>query len=446
MKTYLYPTLLLSGLCFLAGSCNAPNNEDKRVNIIYITADDFGYADLSSYGRKDYETPVLDAFIKEGLKFTNAYAAAPVCTPTRVALMTGKYPARNEVGLMEPLRMTHYDINMGLSPGIPTVSSILKANGYETALYGKWHLGFKPEFFPNKHGFDHFFGITAGAADYIDHKYFENQHILFENNKPVEKTGYLTDLITDYAVNFIKKEHTKPFFISLQYTAPHWPWQGPGDDAYPDSVGFRSGGSPETYARMVINMDTNIGRVLKAVKEAGLYESTLIIFTSDNGGERYSDMGPFKGSKMDLWEGGIRVPAAARWPGVIEKNRESNQPVITMDWTVTMLDAAGIKIPDSLSFDGISLLSHLKENSPVIPRNFYWRTSNEQRADAYRSGDWKYLKTDEGEFLFNLSEDPYETNNLKEKEPEKFRQIKEEFLSMDKQMLEPFFFPKNNED
>jgi len=445
MKTYFYRVLLLSVLCCLVNCSNTPS-QDKRPNIIFITADDFGYADLSSYGRKDYQTPVLDAFIKEGLKFTQAYAAAPVCTPSRVALMTGKYPARNEVGLMEPLRMTSHDINMGLSPEIPTLSSILKESGYETALYGKWHLGFRQEFFPDKHGFDHFFGITAGAADYIDHKDFKNQHILYEDNKQVEKKGYLTDLITDYTIDFIKKEHAKPFFISLQYTAPHWPWQAPGDDAYPDTAGFPSGGSPETYAKMVINMDTNIGRVLNAVKEAGLYESTVIIFTSDNGGERYSDMGPFKGSKIDLWEGGIRVPAAIRWPGVIKQNQESNQPVITMDWTVTILDIAGARITDNLSFDGISLLSHLKENSPVISRNFYWRTSNVQRADAYRSGDWKYLKTDGGEFLFNLSEDPYESNNLKEKEPEKFRQIKEEFLNMDKQMLEPYILPKHEDN
>jgi arylsulfatase A-like enzyme len=439
--------LLLYGVCYLAGSCTpAHKRENKRVNIIYIMADDMGYADLSSYGRKDYQTPILDAFIKEGMKFTHAYAAAPVCTPTRVALMTGKYPARNVVGLREPLRMTSIDIDLGLSPEIPTLSSILKESGYETALFGKWHLGFKSEFFPGKHGFDHFFGITAGAADYADHKYFHNEHILYENNEPVEKAGYLTDLITDCAVDFIKKEHTQPFFISLQYTAPHWPWQGPGDGAYPDSVDFRAGGSPETYAKMVISLDTNIGRVLSAVKEAGLDESTLIIFTSDNGGERYSDVGPFKGSKSDLWEGGIIVPAAVRWPGVIAANAESNQPVITMDWTVTMLDVAGAKIPDGLSFDGMSLLPHLKQKSGVIPRNFYWRTSNEDRADAYRSEDWKYLKTDKGEFLFNLSEDPYETKNLKEKEPKKLREMKEEFLRMDKQMLEPFFFPAGYRD
>lgn len=442
MCRFLNLAFILPALLLLASCKQQP---EKQVNIIYIMADDMGYADLSSYGRKDYQTPVLDAFIKEGVKFNQAYSAAPVCTPTRVAFMTGKCPARNEVGLMEPLRMNTLDMNMGLSPTIPTLSSLLKKAGYETALFGKWHLGFRREFFPTKHGFDHFFGITAGAADYVDHKNYANQPILFENETPVEKNGFLTDLITDYAVNFIKGEHKKPFFISLQYTAPHWPWQAPGDKPYPDSVGFRAGGSPVTYGKMVMNLDMNIGRVLNALKDAGLYESTMIIFTSDNGGERFSNMGPFKGRKMDLWEGGIRVPAAVRWPGVIQANTESNQPVITMDWTATILEAAGAQYPKNLFLDGMSVLSLLKNNR-IIPRNFYWRTSNEARADAYRAGDWKYLKNDDGEFLFNISEDPSETNDLKNKRVDIFRQMKEEFLRFDNQMLKPFFFPPGFRD
>jgi len=174
-------------------------------------ADDLGYADLSSYGRTDYQTPVLDAFVAEGMKFMQAYAAAPVCTPTRVGLMTGRYPARNEIGLHEPLR-TNEDRDLGLSSDNPTLSSMLKNSGYETALFGKWHLGFNPEFLPNAHGFDQFFGITGGYADYIDHKTVTDQNMLYENNLPVKKQGYLTDLITDYAVNFIQQAHEKPFF------------------------------------------------------------------------------------------------------------------------------------------------------------------------------------------------------------------------------------------
>ena len=223
-----------------------------RPNIIYIMVDDMGYADLSIYGRKEYTTPVLDAFAQEGMRFTQAYAAAPVCTPTRVAFMTGKFPARNPIGLREPLLMDSTDINLGLSPKLPTVSSLLKRWGYHTALFGKWHLGFKPEFMPLAHGFETFFGVIPGGADYVSHRY-EGKDVLYENNSPVKKEGYLTDLITDRAVEYISK--TKgPFFLSLQYTAPHWPWQAPGDPAYNDTTRMSSGGNAATYAMMMQNL------------------------------------------------------------------------------------------------------------------------------------------------------------------------------------------------
>ncbi|WP_104809030.1 sulfatase-like hydrolase/transferase [Polaribacter filamentus] len=422
-------------------SCTPNESGDNRPNIIYIMVDDMGYADLSIYGRTEYQTPVLDAFINEGMKFTNAYAGAPVCTPTRVALMTGRYPARNEIGLREPLRMNADDINMGLSPSIPTLSSMIKESGYETALFGKWHLGAVPDFFPSKHGFDQFFGISGGAADYIDHKSFNNELILYENDLPIEKEGYLTDLITDYTVDFISKKHDKPFFISLQYTSPHWPWQLPGDDPYPDNVSHLSGGSPEIFAGMVKNLDTNIGRVLKAIEVAGLKKSTLIIFTSDHGGVQYSDMGPFQGQKLTLYEGGLRVPAAVRWPDVITAGSVSSQPVITMDWTVTMLAASKAKIPDNLLFDGINLMSYLEDFKKLTPRKFYWRITNRKRQNAYLDDTLKYLKTAEGEFLFDISNDPGETINLKDINTEKFTQLKSDFQLLDNQMLEPFVLP-----
>jgi arylsulfatase A-like enzyme len=448
MRTRFAFVFLALVMLSAAFSC-APHQQEApqiRPNIIFIMADDLGYADLSCFGRKDFQTPVLDAFVRRGLKFSNAYAAAPVCTPTRVALMTGRFPARTDVGLREPLRGAPFDINMGLSPTIPTLSSLLKESGYETALFGKWHLGFNPDFFPNKHGFDHFFGITAGAADYIDHKFLNDDQTLYENYEPVQKDGYLTDLITDYAVGFIQKKHTKPFFINLEYTAPHWPWQAPGDESYPESMDFREGGSAETYAKMVKSLDTNIGRVLAAIKDAGLDETTLIIFTSDNGGERYSDMGPFKGHKMELWEGGIRVPAAAQWPGVIKPNSESDQPVITMDWTVTMLAAAGVVIPREVTFDGMNLLPLLKGDSSLVPRTFYWRTSNEIRADALRDDNWKYLRNPQGEYLFNLDEDPYETENLKDRDPATMERLRKKFLGIDSNMLPPYFLPTRNRE
>ena len=425
-------------LCFFLLSCE--NKKEDRPNIIYIMVDDMGYADLSIYGRRNYSTPVLDSLAKEGMKFTQAYAAAPVCTPTRVAFMTGRFPARNPIGLREPLLMDSTDIHMGLSPELPTVSSLLKKSGYKTALFGKWHLGFNPKFFPAAHGFDYFFGITSGAADYISHQY-EGRDVLFENNEQVKMKGYLTDQITDRAVDYIEK--TKgPFFISLQYTSPHWPWQAPGDPAYPDSVGMSSGGNIDTFARMVQNLDQNIGRVLTSIESSGLRNNTLIIFTSDNGGERYSDMGPLKGKKLELWEGGIRVPAFVRWPGKINPNTTTDQVAVTMDWTVTILHAAEVTLGDDLKFDGMNLLPLLKEEGKPIDRNLYWRISNRARWDAYRSGEWKYIKTPASEALYNLVNDIGETTDLKDREPDTFQKLKAAFENLDRDMLEPFVFPK----
>ncbi len=416
--------------------CNSKKSE--RPNIIYIMVDDMGYADLSIYGQQDYQTPVMDSLARQGMRFIQAYAAAPVCTPTRVAFMTGRYPQRNPIGLREPLIMDSTDIDMGLSPEIPTVSSLLKNSGYQTALFGKWHLGFKPEFFPSAHGFDTFFGITPGGADYISHRY-EGKEVLFENSTPVKEEGYLTDLITTHAIDYISK--TKgPFFVSLQYNAPHWPWQKPGDPAYNDTTRMSSGGDAATYAKMMENLDQNVGEILEAVDKAGIRNNTMIIFTSDNGGERYSTMTPLVGHKLQLYEGGIRVPAFVRWPGKIKAGSISDHVAITMDWTVTILAAAQADT-GGLQFDGMNLLPVLEGSGDKLERILYWRITNRERWDAYRSGDWKYLKTPEKESLFNLSNDISETSDLKNAQPQIFQRLRAEFEKMDKEMLAPYVFP-----
>ncbi|MDQ2656026.1 MAG: sulfatase-like hydrolase/transferase, partial [Bacteroidota bacterium] len=386
--------------------------QDQRPNIIYVMADDMGCADLSSFGRTDFTTPNIDAFVRSGMKFNNAYAGAPVCTPTRVSFMTGKYPARNPIGLREPLTGSPDDVALGLSPTVPTVSSVLKQNGYETALFGKWHLGLGQASFPLKHGFDEFFGILSGAADYFDHRQVDRNPTtlfkravvpLYENNERVTTTGYLTDLITEHTTAFIKRKHEKPFFVSVQYTSPHWPWQSPVGGPAPDSMLYNETVDPAIYKEMILNLDKNFGEILKAVREAGLEESTMIIFTSDNGGDRLSNMGPYQGGKLQLWEGGIRVPAAIRWTNKIAAGIQTDQPIITMDWTATILAAASCKQIEALHLDGINLLEYFQHPDRIVPRKFFWRTSNRGRQEAYRSGDWKYLSTGNGEFLFNLA-------------------------------------------
>src|SRR5262245_13079250 len=226
-----------------------------RPNLLFILADDLGYGDLSCYGRPDYKTPVLDGLARKGLRFTSAYAAAAVCTPTRCALATGRYPQRLEVGLREPLKDRQTEIDIGLPANHPTVASRLKDAGYATALIGKWHLGWKPEFGPNRHGYDEFFGILSGAADYFTHSGHP-----WENLTPVDRVGYLTDLLSDRAVDYVKRSHDRPFFLSLHYTAPHAPWEGPedaaiGHEAHGDGP-MTNGGSLKIYSSMMKSMDT----------------------------------------------------------------------------------------------------------------------------------------------------------------------------------------------
>ena len=322
-------------LCFLFlnGLIVPARSQTKKPNIIYIMADDLGYADLSCYGRKDYQTPHLDKLASQGVKFMNAYAAAALCTPTRTAFMTGRYPARTPVGLMEPLRGRHKDSIVGLTPDYTSVATLLKKSGYETYLVGKWHLGYGPQYSPNKNGFDYFFGFNAGGSDYISHTNRNGQDDLYENENAVKKEGYLTDIWMEKAVRIIKEKHEKPFFLSVMFNAPHWPLQAPGDDRYPDSLDWRTGGTKEKFVAMMKSLDDAVGKIMQAIDDENMTGNTVVIFTSDNGGEKFSDMGIYSGNKEQLWEGGIREPAFIRWPGVIPANTVTQQAIITMDWT-----------------------------------------------------------------------------------------------------------------
>ena len=415
--------------------------QTRRPNVLFILADDLGYGDLSCFGRPDYTTHNLDRLAQQGLRFVNAYSASPVCTPTRCAFVTGRYPGRTSVGLQEPLlwkKELGDRVNaLGLSPDHPSIASLLKKSGYETALIGKWHLGYLPKFGPNHHGFDQFFGILSGAADFFTHKDGYGESDLYEDLVPVERVGYITDLLTEHAVEFITRRRSRPFYLSLHYTAPHWPWEGPTDKHISPTLkkgydGFTAGGSLRTYAAMVKSLDDGIGRVLRSLAKAKVDRDTLVIFTSDNGGERFSYNWPFSGQKGSLREGGIRVPAIVRWPGVTAAGRSSEQTVITMDWTATILAAAKTKPDANYPLDGDDLLPVIKGERAAYERSLFWRFRSQEAA---RIGKWKYLNSGEREYLFDLSVDEKEQADFKDQHPNILGRLRGEFAKWQAQML-----------
>ncbi|MGB8191192.1 MAG: sulfatase-like hydrolase/transferase [Chitinophagaceae bacterium] len=408
-------------------------------NIIYIMTDDLGYADLSCYGRKDYKTPNLDKLAAQGMKFMNAYAAAPLCTPTRVAFMTGRYPARTPLGLTEPIDWIAKDSLVGLSGDIPSIATRMRSAGYETYLVGKWHLGFKPDFSPLRNGFDYFFGFNGGGVDYISHKSPDGDPDLFENYQPVEMKGYMTDLLAQKAVSVINKPHNHPFFLNIMFSAPHWPWQGRGDKAYPDTMDWKTaGGSAAIYASMMKSLDDAVGVILKALDDKKIARNTVVIFTSDNGGERFSDMGIYRGRKAQLWEGGIRVPAFVRWPGKISAGASTNQLVTTLDWTATILAIAKAKPILSFPLDGTDISQVLTGKQKDMEHAMYWRSFQRNKHKAMRDGKWKYMQDEKGgEYLFDLIADPSEKNDLKDKEEEVFKNLKAKYAAWEAQMLKP---------
>jgi arylsulfatase A-like enzyme len=400
----------------------------KQPNIIFIVADDLGYADLGCYGGRAPVSPVLDGLAAKGLKFTQGYANSPVCSPTRFALMTGRYQYRLRGGADEPINSkSRGSTVLGLPPDHPTLPSLLKDSGYRTALIGKWHLGYPPSFGPLRSGYEEFFGPMSGGVDYFSHCDSSGQHDLWFGEEEKQEDGYLTDLLSQRAVDYVNRmapgaQNGTPFFLSLHYTTPHWPWETRDDAALAPQVKNNlfhlSGGNIHTYRRMIHHMDEGIGQLMQALQQHNLINNTLVVFTSDNGGERFSDNWPLVGGKMDLTEGGIRVPWIAHWPACIAAGGISEQHCMTMDWSATLLDAAGVPADARYPLDGVSLLPVLREAGHQFPRPLHWRM-NHRSQRALRDGDWKYLQVDGNEYLFNIPADERERANLAQREPER---------------------------
>jgi len=401
-------------------------------NIVFILADDLGYADIACYGRPDLRTPNIDRLASRGTRLLQAYANSAVCSATRTALITGRYQDRLDIGLDEPLAGR----DTGLPPSHPTLPSLLRKSGYGTTLVGKWHLGLLPKYGPLQSGYDHFYGFRRGAVDYFTHS-----NDLWDEDVRIDEAGYLTDLLGNHAVNVINgyAKAGGPFLLSLHFNAPHWPWEGPGDEAesrrlHGQRLNDFDGGSQKTYQHMIEDLDLQVGRVLEALHTSGVGENTIVIFTSDNGGERFADVWPFTGRKTELLEGGLRIPAILSWPVRVPMGQSTSQVAISMDWLPTLLAAAGAEPDSAYPSDGINLLPFLAEGATPIPRKLFWRyKANAQH--AVRDGDLKYLKILDNTFLFNVVEDPMERANLKERMPDVYSRLIAEWEAWNAGML-----------
>lgn len=422
---------LLLCLCVLTYFAPSGVAQEKKPNIIFILMDDMGYADLGCMGSKEVRTPNIDRIAKEGVKLSNFYANAPVCTPTRAAFITGRYQQR--VGLEWALGYTaeQYRRVDGkwlpvpdmYAPGLPanqtTVARLLKLAGYRTGIFGKWHLGFRPEFNPLRHGFDEYFGVLTGHADYYTHKYFDGTHVLRQNEKDLPAEGYLTDLITQRAVSFIERNKDQSFFLYVPHLAVHFPFQVPDKPGQVLTKENATEGTRKAYVQMLERADQGVGEIVKTLAKHKLLDNTLLAFSSDNGGYKLSDNQPLFHYKASLWEGGVRVPCLIRWPGKLPAGQTKSQMGITMDLTATFLSVAGAPVPADYKLDGIDLLPILAGQAQEKERTFFWRSQRSDRQQkAVRQGKWKYLKDVSTEFLFDLDTDIGERHNLAYQHPE----------------------------
>ena len=399
-------------------AAQAQQGTAAKPNVVLIITDDVGYGDLGSYGAPDVKTPNIDRLAREGMRLTDFYAA-PSCSPTRTALISGRYYQR--AGIQRPLGgPKSADGERGLPATGRSLPQLIKNAGYATGLVGKWHLGYKPEFRPKAHGFDYFWGFLSGLVDYYQHTDQGGNHDLYENDAPVHVEGYMTDLITDRSVKFIDDNKDRPFFLEVAYNAAHWPFQVPDKPSVaPNNARFVQPQDADTstrqdYVAILERADQGVGKILAALDRLGLSRNTLVIYTQDNGGEWLSRNAPFFHRKDSVWEGGVRVPMIARWPARIPARRTSAQAGITMDLTATLLAATGAVVPADAKLDGVDLLPVLEGKAQPFERTLFFRNTlpNSRTQRAVRRGDWKVLADGPNVMVFNLKDDPGERNDL----------------------------------
>jgi arylsulfatase A len=426
-------TLCLTWWALVALAVTVPA-QTPRPNVVMIIMDDLGYGDVGSYGAPDAKTPNIDRLAREGVKLTDFYANHANCSPTRAGFITGRYQQR--YGIESAIRPVNDSRH--LLPSDTSLPRLLKNAGYATGLIGKWRLGAEVGSGPNRHGFDEFWGFRGAAVDYYTHNVATVAavqlpapiHDLYHNEEPTTSTAYMTDEITKRAEAFIQQRAGGPFFLEVAYNATHWPFQRP--DLPEGKRGwnhYRESGTRADYLAILERADQGIGRILSALDKLNLAETTLVIFTSDNGGEWLSRNAPLFHRKSTLWEGGIRVPLLLRWPARLRAGTVSSQVGITMDLTASILAAAEVTPPASYRQEGINLLGQLQKGTSV-ERTLFWRLPPPATGTppflqrALRRGQWKYID-DQGQYLlFDLSTDPGERHDVAHQHADLIREFR----------------------
>ncbi|MCF6358391.1 MAG: sulfatase [Draconibacterium sp.] len=410
MKSIIFLLVL-----FLATNLTFAQNEQQKPNFILVVADDLGFGDLSFNGSKQISTPNIDKLAAEGMNFTQGYVSAPVCSPSRAGLLTGRYGVSfghdNNLGGNQPGFDPQY---LGLPLTETTIATRLRNLGYVTGLIGKWHLGYEPQFHPLKRGFDEFWGYTGGGHDYFDSKPDGKGYKapIECNYKTPQKITYITDDKGDECVDFIKRHKNEPFFLFASFNAPHAPMQATEADL--ELFKNIKNKKRQTYCAMVYRLDINVGKIMETVKKEGLLENTMIVFISDNGGPvdtNGSINAPLNGQKGILLDGGIRVPFIMNWKGKIPAGTTYENPVISLDFAATFFNLAGGKQTDKVKFEGVDLMPFILDKNAGIPHEIlHWRFTI---SAAIREGDWKLIRLpDRLPMLYNLSEDISEQNDV----------------------------------
>ena len=437
LKTTSLAAAALAAPKLALGEPAAANELRKQPNFVIILADDLGYGDITCFGSKRFKTPNVDAIAKAGLRMTDFHSNGAVCSPTRAALLTGRYQQRSGItGVVTAKSHRH----TGLDQAEVTFAEVLKTAGYKTALFGKWHTGYAKEFNPTHQGFDEFRGYVSGNVDFHSHIDQEGHFDWWNGLKKEDDKGYTTDLITKYGCDFIRRHKDTPFCLYLPHEAPHYPLQGRNDPPQRSRKDGKDGQlvvdrdavpkgakAMRAYTEMIEVMDEGIGKVLETLRECKLENDTIVLFFSDNGPAHEGSSGGLKGRKGSINEGGHRVPACVQWPGKIKAGTESAETMMGADVLVTLADAGGAKLPAERKFDGVSLMDHWTTGKALAKRDLFWGVG---KSIAIRSGKWKLIASGasakkkasakavaKGVQLYDLSKDIGERKNVAAQNP-----------------------------